>query len=54
MEVYQRSYCCPVATVTMYELFTEGNSDLSIKQKRKYAVLPNFGAESDFAAMDNN
>ena len=33
--------------------FTEGDSDPSVEQKRKYAVLTNLGAESDFAALDN-
>ena len=34
--------------------FTEGDSDPSVEQKRKYAVMTNLGAESDFAALDSN
>ena len=34
--------------------FTEGDSDPSVEQKRKYAVMTNLGAESDFAALDIN
>ena len=34
--------------------FTEGDSDSSVEQKRKYAVMTNLGAESDFAALNTN
>ena len=34
--------------------FTEGDSDPSVEQKRKYAVLTTFGVESDFVALDSN
>ena len=34
--------------------FTEGDSDPSVEQKKKYAVLTNLGAESDFEALDDN
>ena len=34
--------------------FTEGDSDPSVEQKRKYAVMTNLGAESDFAALNTN
>ena len=34
--------------------FTEGDSDPSVEQKRKYAVMTNLGAESDFAALNGN
>ena len=34
--------------------FTEGDSDPSVEQKRKYAVMTNLGAESDFAALNSN
>ena len=34
--------------------FTEGDSDSSVEQKRKYAVMTNLGAESDFAALNGN
>ena len=34
--------------------FTEGDSDPSVEQKRKYAVMTNLGAKSDFAALDSN
>ena len=35
-------------------IFTEGDSDPSVDQKRKYAVMTNLGPESDFAALDSN
>ena len=35
-------------------IFTEGDSNPSVVQKRKYAVMTNLGAESDFAALDSN
>ena len=35
-------------------LFSEGDSDLSVEQKRKNAVMTNLGAESDFAALNSN
>ena len=34
--------------------FTEGDSDPSVEQKRKYTVVTNLGAESDFAALNSN
>ena len=34
--------------------FTEGDSDPSVEQKRKYAVMTNLGTESDFAALGSN
>ena len=34
--------------------FTEGDSDTSVEQKRKYTVVANLGAESDFAALNSN
>ena len=34
--------------------FTEGDSDPSVEQKRKCAVMTNLGAESDFAALNSN
>ena len=34
--------------------FTEGDSDPSVEQKRKYAAMTNLGAESDSAALDSN
>ena len=34
--------------------FTEGDSDLSVEQKMKYAAMTNFGAESDSAALNSN
>ena len=34
--------------------FTEGDSDPSVEQKRKYAVMTNLGAESDVAALNTN
>ena len=34
--------------------FTEGDSDPSVEQKRKYAAMTNLRAESDFTALDNN
>ena len=34
--------------------FTEGDSDSSVEQKRKYAVMTNLGTESDFAALNGN
>ena len=34
--------------------FTEADSDSSVEQKRKYAVMTNLGAESDFAALNSN
>ena len=34
--------------------FTEGDSDPSVEQKRKYTVVANLGAESDFAALNSN
>ena len=34
--------------------FTEGDSDPSVEQKRKYTVVVNLGAESDFAALNSN
>ena len=33
--------------------FTEGDSDLSVQQKRKYPVMTNLEPESDFAALDS-
>ena len=38
-----------------YMIFlTEGDSDPSVERKRKYDVMTNLGAESDFAALDSN
>ena len=34
--------------------FTEGDSATSVEQKRKYFVITNLGAESDFAALNSN
>ena len=34
--------------------FTEGDSDPSVEQKRKYAAMANLGVESDSAALDSN
>ena len=34
--------------------FTEGDSDPSVEQKRKYAAMKNLRAESDFTALDSN
>ena len=34
--------------------FTEGDSDPSVEQKRKYAAMTNLGAESNSAASDSN
>ena len=34
--------------------FTEGDSDPSVEQKRKYAAMTNLGVESDPAALDSN
>ena len=34
--------------------FTEGDRDSSVQQKRKYAVMTNLGAESDFVALNSN
>ena len=34
--------------------FTEGDSDPSVEQKRKYVAMTNLGAESDSAALDSN
>ena len=34
--------------------FTEGDSDPSVEQKRKYAAMTNLTAESDSAALDSN
>ena len=34
--------------------FTEGDSDLSVEQKMKYAAMTNLGAESDSAALNSN
>ena len=34
--------------------FSEGDSDPSVEQKRKYAAMTNLGVESDFAALDSN
>ena len=34
--------------------FTEGDSDPSVEQKRKYAAMTNLRAESDFTALDSN
>ena len=34
--------------------FTEGDSDPSVEQKRKYAFMTNLGAESDFATLNSN
>ena len=34
--------------------FTEGDSDPSVKQKRKYAAMTNLEVESDSAALDSN
>ena len=33
---------------------TQGDSDPSVEQKGKYALMTNLGAESDFAALDTN
>ena len=34
--------------------FTEGDSDPSVEQKRKYAAMTNLRAESDSPALDSN
>ena len=34
--------------------FTESESDPSVEQKRKYAVITNLGAESDFTVFNSN
>ena len=34
--------------------FTEGDSDPSVEQKRKYAAMTILTAESDSAALDSN
>ena len=36
------------------KFITEGDSDPFPEQKRKYAVVTNLGAESDFPALDRN
>ena len=33
---------------------SEGDSDPSVEQKRKYAAMTNLGDESDFAALDTS
>ena len=34
--------------------FTEEDSDPSVEQKKKYAVITNLGVQADFAALDSN
>ena len=44
----------PLRDIFYMSFFTEGDSDPSVEQKRKYAVMANLEPESAFAALDSN